>query len=453
MHLRLKTVVGSALAVAALGGVFVEGARASNWNVARVNHMLLMPPAGVIVKEMSGVTYVGPAGGDSHRFIAAQENAKQDAPGTKGVLVQFDLTFNASGGITAISNITQLLINPILDFEGIAYTDAAHNSVFLSEENTPGIREVSLATTLNLQTLTAPAVFTANKRSNLGFESLTRTLDGTVMWTANEAALTVDGPVATAAAGTNVRLLKLEVAGNVVANGPQFAYQVAPIHDPNTLGSPQSGLSDLVAMPDGTLLTLERSVAVASPLYLNRVYEVNLSGATDVSQGALANGLTGQSYTPVAKELLWSGAVDGPGNSGMNMEGLALGPRLANGSWVLVGVCDDGDGFTSNTVVAFTATSNPTADFDASGSADGADFLAWQRGFGKTVGAKLSDGDADRDGDVDDADLSIWKAASAVGVAVQAPEPSSAALLAAASVVAFGIRRRGTSNWLKAGSR
>src|SRR5262249_798209 len=146
----------------------------------------------------------------------------------------------------------------------------------------------------------------------------------------------------------------------------QFAYEVSPIHGSSMLGSPQSGLSDLVAMPDGTLLALERSVAVTTPIFLNRIFETNFSGATDVSVGALANGLIGQSFTPVSKTLLWSGPVDGPGNSGMNMEGLTLGPRLADGSWILVGVCDNGDGFTTNTLVAFTATANATADFDAS---------------------------------------------------------------------------------------
>jgi hypothetical protein len=224
----------------------------------------------------------------------------------------------------------------------------------------------------------------------------------------------------------------MSVAGNTVTAGPQYAYVTEPIHGTSTLGAPQNGLSDLVAMPDGTVLALERSVAVTTPVYLNRVYEVDFDGATDVSVGAPAAGLISQSYTPVAKEIVWSGAADGA--SGQNFEGLTLGPQLANGNWVLLGVVDNGNGsdpLSMNTVVAFTATAIPSADFDEDGDADGADFLSWQRGLGKTVGATLAEGDADRDGAVDGADLAQWEAeAASVSALAPVPEPSAAALFA-----------------------
>ncbi|HMO84943.1 MAG TPA: esterase-like activity of phytase family protein [Lacipirellulaceae bacterium] len=286
------------------------------WSIERINHITLAPPAGVTIAEMSGVTYLGPVG-DAHRFLAVQQ--------TKGELLQFDLSFGVNGAIAAVSGVVPVTINGTLDFEGIAYTNPVRHSVFLSEENNPGVREINLATGLALQTVAIPSVFTSHKRANRGFESLARSQDGTVMWTANEAALTVDGPLATAAAGTVVRLLRLDVNGNSVAASSQFAYQVEPIHGSSSFGSPQSGLSELTLLPDGTLLAVERSVALTSPLYLNRIYAVDFDGATDVSVGPLAAGLTGQTYAPVSKQLLWSGAVDGA--SGQNMEGLALGPN------------------------------------------------------------------------------------------------------------------------------
>ncbi|QDS98162.1 choice-of-anchor Q domain-containing protein [Adhaeretor mobilis] len=50
------------------------------------------------------------------------------------------------------------------------------------------------------------------------------------------------------------------------------------------------------------------------------------------------------------------------------------------------------------------------ADFDNDDDIDGADFLAWQRGFGtEAPNATKSDGDADNDTDVDGNDLSIWE--------------------------------------------
>lgn len=424
----------------------IPRATAANWAVTRVNHVLLTPPGGVSAGEMSGLTYLGPAAGGAHRFIVVEKTVTAHHE-----FLQIDVSFDAAGAITGITNVTPINVNPVFDFEGVAYTNPARNSVFASEENGPNIREINLANGTSFQNLssTIPSVFSVNKRPNRGFESLTRSPDGTVMWTANEQALTVDGGESTPTTGTTVRLLKLNVSGNAVSAGPQFSYVTGPIHNGSPLGSPQNGLCELVCMPDGTLLALERSVAVASPIYLNRIYEVGFAGATDVSQGDFDAGLAGQTYTPVGKELLWSGAADG--GAGQNLEGLALGPRLANGSWVLLGVVDDGfpfggsdsDPLSNNTFVAFTATSITNADFSADGAVDGADMLLWQRGLGKTIGALHGEGDADRDGDVDPIDLQLWKAGvPADKVAAPTPEPQGAALGAIALGSAATRRRR-----------
>jgi hypothetical protein len=50
----------------------------------------------------------------------------------------------------------------------------------------------------------------------------------------------------------------------------------------------------------------------------------------------------------------------------------------------------------------------PTGDFTGDGAVDGADFLAWQRGFG-SVNPAPADGDANFDGTVDAADLAEWQ--------------------------------------------
>jgi hypothetical protein len=94
------------------------------------------------------------------------------------------------------------------------------------------------------------------------------------------------------------------------------------------------------------------------------------------------------------------------------------------------------------------------ADFNVDGRVDGRDFLAWQRGLGKTVGVTLADGDADFDGDVDAADLALWRSAYgsatfAVGSSVAAgsavPEPAGAFLWATGLPCALAVvskRRR-----------
>jgi hypothetical protein len=294
------------------------------------------------VSEMSGVVY---RGGNSFTAVC-DENGK---------LINLNVTFNNDGSIatSAIAGGYSLPNVPNVhdDYEGIAYTNTTRNSVFVSNESTapsppPAIYEFSLTNPSTLlQTIKMPAVF-ANQRDNRGLESLTRRPDGTEMWTANEEALTVDGPVATASAGTVVRLQRLAVSGNTVTPAQQYAYVVDPIH--SGIGSPdRSGISDLVELPDGTILALERSAIVGLPIFQSRIYQITFGGATDISQGALANGLIGQTYTPVTKTLLFSSTAIGE-----NFEGLCLGPQLPSGNYSLLGVCDSGDQVTSNTLVA-----------------------------------------------------------------------------------------------------
>jgi hypothetical protein len=417
--------------ICVLLGALTPIANAAKWSITRVNHLAVAPPNGTLAAELSGVTYLGPVAG-GHRFLAAQE--------TRGELFQFDLAISDVGAVTFASNRTAVPLSQTLDFEGIAYTDPARNSAFLSSEGDAGpvVREFDLATGAEIQTVALPAIFAAQDRAPFGLESLTRSLDAIVMWTANEQALIGDGDVSSSTTGTIVRLQELSVTGNAVASGPQYAYQVEPIHGTSTVGNPQSGLTDLVDLPDGTLIALERSVAfLGSPsAFFNRIYEVTVTGATDISVGPTASGLAGHTYTKVGKGLLWSGAADGDTAWGQNLEGLTLGPRLPNGDWVLIGVVDDGwnadgdidgDSFSYNTVVAFTLSAIESADFDVDGDTDGADFLRWQRGVGQSLGAQFQEGDATRDGAVDNDDLEIWgaefPALALSGLAV--PEPMS----------------------------
>ena len=408
-------------------------------------HWYVSPPTSVVidtsavaVAELSGIAYLGPsATANRHRFVAVQDEG--------GRVVTLELELSPAGQLLAASSIASLAVAASLDFEGVAYTDTARNSVFLSEENAPGVREYDLVSGAELQSVTIPGVF-ANRRNNFGFESLARNPAGTIMWTGNEEALTVDGPRATTTAGTTVRLLKFNVDGDAVSAGEQYAYAVDPIHTAGFASQRRSGLADLVALPDGTLLALERSfdVSLAAPLYVNRIFAVDFAPASDVSATPLDGGLIGQSFTPVDKDLLWSGTV--AGTLGQNLEGLTLGPRLTNGNWLLVGVVDNSqgeDGVSANTLVTFELTPHKTGDFDDNGVVDGRDFLAWQRGFGTVVGATLAQGDADRDGDVDGDDLAFWSAAYGESnlAVVAVPEPVTWGAAIVGLLAAMPIRR------------
>ena len=134
--------------------------------------------------------------------------------------------------------------------------------------------------------------------------------------------------------------------------------------------------------------------------------------------------------------------------------GNSVGNPFDGGSWNTSGggastrilTNEDWDGWTFSTtctpscnLLAFPA--NPqaavaplTADFDEDNDVDGADFFAWQRGYGITENAQLQHGDATGDGAVNGIDLQHWflqfgtsnSPSSILSIAV--PEPSSVAL-------------------------
>jgi Esterase-like activity of phytase len=370
----------------------------AGWTVTPRNSKSLSPGSVTDIAELSGVAYLGPTADGLERFVAVQDDGKQ--------MVIFDVAVSANGSLLSATAVRAVpLIFQKLDSEGIAYTGGARNTVFISEEGAPGIHEFDLATGDHLQTLAIPTVF-AKRRNNRGFESLTRSVDGRTMWTGNEEALTVDGPASNQTHGTVVRLMRLDDDGKTVTNGPQFAYQVDPVHGaiPD-----RSGLSDLVLLPDDSLLALERSKADATiPIIQNRIYLVDLAGATDVSAEPFASGLAGQTYTPATKTSLWSGSVTS--FVGANLEGLALGPRLANGNWLLLGVVDNG-GSGRSPIVAFDLSLTGCSlegDFNCDGLVNESDYKLWRRLFGSMLAA-TADGSSSGNGIVDAADYTVWR--------------------------------------------
>jgi hypothetical protein len=281
------------------------------------------------------------------------------------------------------------------DFEGMAFAGGP----FLAEEGTPAVHRFDWATGQRTATLTTPAVF-ASRRANFGFESLTADGDGG-FFTANEEALTVDGPVSSPSVGTVVRLLRYRQSGPDFVAAEQYAYRCDPMHG-SVISGARSGVSDLLVLSvagyeSGTLLALERSFAFnLQGFFENRVYQVETWNATDVSA---IPGLIGATYTPSEKSLLWRGRLNA------NMEGLALGRHLAHGRRSVIGIVDDGDPISVNSVVGFVLRySTCLSDFNEDGGVDGGDleafFSAWEAG--------QPDADVNGDGGVDGADVETF---------------------------------------------
>jgi hypothetical protein len=213
------------------------------------------------------------------------------------------------------------------DGEGLALTP--RGTLLVSSETEPSIREVSAAGEI-LRSLPVPSVFLSDKlagrgvRINAGFEALD--LYGQTLWTGNETALAQDAPDEARFATHPVRLLRYD--SEVPA--AQHVYVLDPIERRGS-GFSVRGLVDLVILPEGGLLALEREFVEGVGMEV-QLFHVSIDGATEVSG---MDSLAGQRYTPVRKTLLYS--FENPDN----LEGIAFGPNLPDGDRTLVLVSDD----------------------------------------------------------------------------------------------------------------
>ncbi|WP_069659900.1 esterase-like activity of phytase family protein [Arcticibacter eurypsychrophilus] len=130
-----------------------------------------------------------------------------------------------------------------------------------------------------------PAVF-ANRRANRGMEGLAITPDGKTLVGIMQSPMY--NPSKTAIANSTVlRILTFDIATGATK---QYAY----LMDNITL----TGVSDIVAVNATTFLTIERDGlfggAASNPAIFKKVFKIDLSGATDISDAA--NGTAGKLY-------------------------------------------------------------------------------------------------------------------------------------------------------------
>jgi len=185
---------------------------------------------------------------------------------------------------------------------------------------------------------------TTGKRTNRGFEGLGISPDGRTVYAMLQSAMLDEG----GGSGAVNRIVAFDA--RTARPLAQYAYKME--------GSSQGrGISALVAINDTEFLVLERNnrglgvdATLASPN--KKVFRIDLAGATDVSGINLATAPAG-SYTPVSKtavpwlDLAAAATLAHPslaalgGVSPEKWEGLAVGPRLADGSYLVLAGTDN----------------------------------------------------------------------------------------------------------------
>jgi hypothetical protein len=185
---------------------------------------------------------------------------------------------------------------------------------------------------------------TAGKRTNRGFEGLAVSPDGKYAYAMLQSAMLDEG----GGNGTVNRIVQFDLdTGTTIG---QFAYQM----DTANQGR---GISALAALNDHEFLVLERNnrgIGIGATLSGadKRVYKIDIAGATDVS--AIDLDAVGAAYTKVTKAGtvfmdLDANTLAALGNkSPEKWEGLAIGPKLNDGSFVILTGTDNDYSVTQN---------------------------------------------------------------------------------------------------------
>lgn len=281
--------------------------------------------AGYNARELSGITWLG---GD--RYLAVSDKER--------TLAQLTVELEpATAKLRRVTAKPSTKLSHGADLEGIVYLSNS-NSLVISDELGSLLREHSLDDGSLVQPISVPAIF-KRFRPNLSFEALALHAPTNTLWVANEEALAVDGPSAKlqqpgSPQGSVVRLQKFDAQRNPAG---QWAYVTDGAQQSGWIAIGSSGVSDLLALPTGQLLVLERAVGItlsAMVEFRHRIYLVDFTNASDTSENP---GFAENPPTPVSKHLLWQGH-----HNNANFEGITLGPRLSHGEFLLLLVSDNG---------------------------------------------------------------------------------------------------------------
>ncbi|PND39712.1 PEP-CTERM sorting domain-containing protein [Paucibacter aquatile] len=311
--------------------------------------------------EWWGLSDRGPGGGTLN-YNTRVQRFTLDVDFNTGAISNFKIAetvvFQSAGqGLNGLAPKPKNQLGLAFDPEGVVINPRT-GTFLVSDEYGPSVREFSRSGEL-IRTFNTPANLVprnaatgvanyaddtgnnAGKRTNRGFEGLAISPDGKYAYAMLQSAMLDEG----GGNGSVNRIVKFDTAtGEAVA---QYAYQM------KRSGQGQ-GISALVAINDHEFYVLERNnrgVGVGAEFATadKEVYRIDLSGATDVSGINLSTG----SYTKVSKsgqivDLDANTLAALGGKSPEKWEGLAIGPKLANGKYLILAGTDNDYSVTQN---------------------------------------------------------------------------------------------------------
>ncbi len=202
-------------------------------------------------------------------------------------------------------------------------------SVHLSSADGVHIREIAMP-----EGFAPTADGSSGIRDNLSLESLAILPSGDVL-AGLEAALHQDGPIPSLTESSPVRMVQFDaVSGKPRA---QYLYMISPVPKAAAEGGKaMTGLSEMLSLGNGWLLTIERSFAEGVGNTI-KIFMADLAYATDISDIASLAAFEGR-VAPIAKTEVLD--LNGIGLSPDNIEAMAIG-KARDGTEILLLAADN----------------------------------------------------------------------------------------------------------------
>jgi hypothetical protein len=325
--------------------------------------------------EWWGLSDRGPGGG-TLSYETRVQRFTLDVNANTGAISNFNVVqtvkFNAGGvamnGLAPSSNSS---LGNAFDPEGFV-VNPKNGNFLVSDEYGPSLKEFDRSGNL-VKSYTTPTnlipkvgatanyngsatALTSGREGNRGLEGLAISPDGNFAFAMLQNGTVLDGSLN--AAGTSLtrsaytRIVKFDTStGEAVG---QYAYKL----DRNGQGQ---GISAIVALGDDKFMVLERNnrgVGVGADFATadKSIYTIDLAGATDVSNIELPTGLTDPLPAGVVTATKGAKVIDLDANtlaalgnkSPEKWEGLAIGPKLADGTYMLLAGTDNDYSVTQN---------------------------------------------------------------------------------------------------------
>lgn len=366
LHIGLALLAASTLVLSACGGDSDTASSERSVASLRLIGQQVLPRRmdfqGTVVGGLSGIDY--DAANNRYTLVSDDRTTGDSAnpPRMYTASINFDANNFASVQFLSTFQMRQpngtvypKVPDPLVaDPEGVRLDPVNGNLVWVSEGDrtltstptriiNPFIREITPAGN-HVREYTLPAIFAMSAsdigpRGNAVFEGLAFTPDRSRLLVLMEGPLFQDGQSPSLTTGSASRITAFDRASG--APVAQYAYPIDVVQAaPVPAGQfTVNGPTEILALSNTRFLVLERSFSVGVVGNQVRLYEIDISNATNVLNTAA---LMGAAVTPVTKRLVLNFNTLAAQLGGIaNLEGMTFGPRLPNGRESLVVVADD----------------------------------------------------------------------------------------------------------------